>query len=139
MTWNFLSFFPQYPRTLVAVFCAASCAMLAGAPAFAKVPTEAGAQIPTPGSVTLLDVSSYYCVPCRALKPHIESLSKRYDEAGRAKVFLVDMEDDPSVVDRFHVDVTPTLIFFDKSGKEVGRLRGYQEEADIAAQLDKLL
>ena len=62
---------------------------------FALVSTEPNAQIPTPGMVTLLDVSSHYCIPCRAMKPRLESMSKRFDETRLAKVFLVEMEDDP--------------------------------------------
>ncbi len=122
-----------------------SClSLLIGATAFlsastyALVPTESNAQIPTPGMVTLLDVSSHYCIPCRAMKPRMESLSKRFDETGLAKVFLVDMEDDPAIIDRFQIEVTPTFLFFDAEGKEVARLRGIVEEAELAHLLQKL-
>ena len=105
---------------------------------FALVSTEPNAQIPTPGMVTLLDVSSHYCIPCRAMKPRLESMSKRFDETRLAKVFLVEMEDDPSIIDRFQIDVTPTFLFFDANGKEVARLRGIVEEAELANFLQKL-
>lgn len=105
---------------------------------FALVSTEPNAQIPTPGMVTLLDVSSHYCIPCRAMKPQLESMSKRFDETRLAKVFLVEMEDDPSIIDRFQIDVTPTFLFFDANGKEVARLRGIVEEAELANFLQKL-
>ena len=100
---------------------------------FALVSTEPNAQIPTPGMVTLL-----YCIPCRAMKPRLESMSKRFDETRLAKVFLVEMEDDPSIIDRFQIDVTPTFLFFDANGKEVARLRGIVEEAELANFLQKL-
>lgn len=111
-------------------------ALLTAGGALAKVPMESGAQVPTPGSLTLLDVSSYYCVPCRVMKPRIENLSRRYDDTGRAKVFMIEMDDDPGVIDRFHVDVTPTLILFDRHGRELMRHRGLMDEEQLARALD---
>lgn len=105
----------------------------------AKVPTEPNAQIPTPGKVTLLEVSSYYCVPCRIMKPRMASLSKTFDDTGKAKIFVVDVEDDPSLIDRYEIDVTPTLLLFDASGKVMLKMKGMREEKDLERLIKELL
>ena len=105
----------------------------------AKVPTEPHAQIPTPGKVTLLEVSSYYCVPCRIMKPRMANLSKTFDDTGKAKIFVVDVEDDPSLIDRYGIDVTPTLLLFDASGKVMMKMKGMREEKDLERLIKELL
>ena len=39
---------------------------------------------------------------------------------------------------RWKADIVPTLVFFDKSGREVERASGYMKESRMRALLDKL-
>ncbi|GEM_PF-5309916 len=125
---------------LTVLSAAAALCLAAHLPsAAARVPAEPDAVIPAPGKVTLLEVSSVWCVPCRAMKPRMENLSRRFDDTGRAKIYIVEMDNDPGVIDRFQVTVTPELILFDRNGREVMRKKGLTEEAELAGAIEALL
>ncbi len=106
----------------------------AAVPSAEKTPT-----IPAVGHPTLIEIGSHWCVPCRAMKPVMEKLSREYDEAGLAKVYVINIEDDFSVVARFNPAATPTFIVFDRSGQERARVKGAVDESVLHAMLKPLL
>src|SRR5436305_13667257 len=72
--------------------------------------------------------------PCRMLAPTVESVAEKY--AGNARVVKLNVDDNPSVSQRYGIKGIPTLILFN-NGKEEERIVGATSEAAISRILDK--
>jgi thioredoxin 1 len=82
----------------------------------------------------LIDFWAPWCAPCRMLAPTVEAVAEKY--AGNARVMKINVDDNPSVSQRFGIKGIPTLILF-KNGKEEERVVGATSEAAISRMLDK--
>ena len=82
----------------------------------------------------LVDFWAAWCAPCRMLAPTVESVAEKY--AGNARVVKLNVDDNPSVSQRYGIKGIPTLILF-KNGKEEERIVGATSEAAISRILDK--
>jgi thioredoxin 1 len=81
----------------------------------------------------LVDFWAVWCPSCRALGPAVDAVAD--DLAGRAKVFKLDVDDNPDIVERYKIQIIPTLMIF-KGGQKVGELFGAENTArTIAAAL----
>ena len=67
----------------------------------------------------LVDFWAAWCAPCRMLAPTVEAVAEKY--AGNAKVVKLNVDDNPSVSQRYGIKGIPTLILF-KNGQEVDRM-----------------
>jgi len=85
--------------------------------------------------ICLVDLFSDRCPPCRVLAPTISSLADKY--AGRVTVCKVDVDQAPTVAQRYGVRAIPTVLIM-KNGKEIARLVGLQPKTRYVALLDKL-
>lgn len=72
-----------------------------------------GASVPV-----LVDFTTTWCGPCRALSPILHKLAA--EQAGRLSVVTVDGDDQAALAARFRVKAFPTVIAF-SGGREVGR------------------
>lgn len=86
--------------------------------------------------ISLVDLFSDRCPPCRILAPTISLLANRY--AGKVNVCKVDVDRVPTVARRYQVSGIPTVLII-KNGKEVKRLVGLQSESQYVAVLNQLL
>jgi|SRR5215468_2297326 len=84
----------------------------------------------------LVDFWAEWCAPCRMMTPTIESLSTNF--AGRAKIVKLNVDDNPSVTQRYGIKGIPTLILF-KDGKEAERVVGATNEGGVARLLEENL
>ena len=82
----------------------------------------------------LVDFWAAWCAPCRMLAPTVEAVAEKY--AASARVMKLNVDDNPSVSQRFGIKGIPTLILF-KNGKEEERVVGATSEAAISRMLDK--
>jgi len=82
----------------------------------------------------LVDFWAAWCAPCRMLAPTVEAVAEKY--AGSARVVKLNVDDNPSVSQRFGIKGIPTLILF-KNGREEERVVGATSEAAISRILDK--
>lgn len=69
----------------------------------------------------LVDVSTRWCGPCRALTPLLENLAT--EQSARVKIVTVDADESPGLSARLGVRGFPTIIAFD-GGRETGRHLG---------------
>ena len=78
----------------------------------------------------LVDFWAPWCGPCRAMSPAVEAVARKL--AGEAKVYKVNVDDNPSVSPRFGIRGIPTMILF-KDGREANRLVGVSSTEQIEA------
>ena len=82
----------------------------------------------------LVDFWAAWCAPCRMLAPTVEAVADKY--AATARVVKLNVDDNPSVSQRYGIKGIPTLILF-KNGKEEERVVGATSEGAISRMLDK--
>ena len=86
--------------------------------------------------LTLVDFWASWCGPCKMLAPSIEELEKDYE--GRASICKVDVDECPSLAERFGIYSIPTVLIF-KDGELVERVIGYHLKREYSALLDKYI
>lgn len=84
----------------------------------------------------IVDVGADKCVPCVMMAPELESLKKEY--AGVLEVEFVDVWKYPEEARKYGVRGIPTQIFYDASGKELGRHLGFISKDNILAKFKSL-
>lgn len=94
-------------------------------------------EVPVKDTVTMVDLGSTSCVPCKLMEPVLASLEKQYQ--GRAAVVFIDVSKDHGAARKFGIRAIPTQIFFDAAGREVWRHAGFLDEKSCRTRLDKLL
>ena len=82
----------------------------------------------------LVDFWASWCAPCRMLAPTVEAVAEKY--AGNARVVKLNVDDNPSISQRYGIKGIPTLILF-KNGREEERVVGATSEAAISKMIDK--
>jgi len=86
--------------------------------------------------VALVDFYADWCAPCKMQGPIVHALADEY--AGRAAVGKLNVDRNQGVAQRYGVRGIPTLIVF-RDGREVERLVGVQDQARLAAAIEKAL
>ena len=105
--------------TLIAAFWTATC--WAAEPA--KLPK-------------LVDLGADKCIPCKMMAPILDGLKKEY--AGKLDVEFIDVWKKPDAGRPYKIQLIPTQIFFDASGKERFRHEGFFGKEDILAKWQEL-
>ena len=85
------------------------------------------------GRPVLVDFGANNCVPCRQIRPILREIGK--EQTGKAEVLIIDVYKFKSLATEHKIQVVPTLIFFDKSGKEVFRHMGAWDKESIVKKL----
>lgn len=84
-------------------------------------------------NVTLLQFSSAFCSPCKATAQIISHLVQGMDDA----VFIqVASEENLKLVEKFDIKSTPTVIFFNRDGIEVGRAVGIPTKEQVLISIN---
>lgn len=78
----------------------------------------------------VVDFWAPWCGPCRAMGPAVEAAAEKL--AGGAKVYKMNVDENPSASPRFNLRGIPTLIVF-KDGREANRLVGLSSREQIEA------
>jgi len=89
-----------------------------------------------PGIPRLAAVGAGECIPCKAMAPIRAELRREY--AGVLAVDFYDVWKDPDAAQHFRIRTIPTLIYYDASGRELGRQEGFVPKATILATLERL-
>ncbi|MBI1994301.1 MAG: thioredoxin [Deltaproteobacteria bacterium] len=84
----------------------------------------------------LVDFWAPWCGPCRMLAPTVEAIAEQY--AGDARVAKLNVDDNPTITQRYGIQGIPTLIMF-KDGEEKERIIGASSKETISRMIDKAL
>jgi thioredoxin 1 len=96
-----------------------------------KAAPAAAAKLPK-----LIDLGATKCIPCKMMAPILEELKKEY--AGRMNVEFIDVWKNPDAGKQYGIEMIPTQIFFNASGKELFRHVGFFGKEDILAKWKEL-
>lgn len=86
----------------------------------------------------LLDLGSKACIPCKLMAPILEEL--KTECAGKFDVQFIDVNEKENIVlaKQYNINLIPTQIFLDATGKELFRHEGFISKHDILARWRKL-
>jgi thioredoxin 1 len=84
----------------------------------------------------LVDLGADKCIPCKKMAPILEELQREY--AGRMEVVFIDVWKHPDAGRQYEIDLIPTQIFYDATGKELFRHEGFLGKEDILAKWKEL-
>ena len=84
--------------------------------------------------VAIVDFWAEWCAPCRLLGPTIDAIAD--DFAGKAKVYKMNVDENPDTPAKFSIRAIPTILVF-KGGEVVEQLQGNQPKDEIAAVIQK--
>ena len=89
--------------------------------------TETTASLPR-----LVDLGAGKCIPCKMMAPILDELKSQYQ--GKMDVIFVDVWEKPDEAKKYKINIIPTQIFFDASGKELYRHEGFFSKENILAK-----
>ena len=78
----------------------------------------------------LVDFWAPWCGPCRAMAPAVDAAAEKLGSS--AKVYKINVDENPDVSPRFNIKGIPTLIVF-KDRQEAKRLVGLSSKEQIEA------
>lgn len=76
----------------------------------------------------VVDFWATWCVPCKAIAPHLEALATAQN--GKLRVVKVDVDHSPGVAMKYGIRNIPTLLLF-KGGKVIGQQVGAVNRAGL--------
>jgi thioredoxin 1 len=88
------------------------------------------------GKPMIVDFGSNSCIPCRQLRPVLQKVRK--DHEGKLEVLIIEIQKNRQLAAEYQIQVMPTVVFIDKTGKEVFRHQGFMSEEKIKEQLTKM-
>src|SRR5207248_7156300 len=84
----------------------------------------------------LIDFWAPWCGPCRMVAPSVEEMAAQY--AGKLKVGKLNVDDHPSVAQRYGITGIPALLFF-KDGQVVETVVGAVPKSALQKKVDEVL
>lgn len=84
----------------------------------------------------LVDLGAGRCIPCRQMKPILDELKRDY--AAQFETIFIDVWENREEGKRYGIQIIPTQIFYDATGKERFRHEGFMAKKDILAKWQEL-
>ncbi|MFH0807268.1 MAG: thioredoxin family protein [Elusimicrobiota bacterium] len=88
--------------------------------------------------VTFVELGSVTCIPCKMMQPVMAEIEKEYGNKG-VKIIFYDVKTNEGnpYAQKYGIQLIPTQVFLDKSGKEFFRHEGFFPKEDIVKLLKK--
>ena len=88
---------------------------------------------PTPIDTTLkmtfVELGSNSCIPCKNMRPIMDSIQKKY--GSQIIVKFIDVIKNSQEAEPYHIEVMPTQVFLDTNNIEIHRHKGFYPEDSI--------
>ena len=88
-----------------------------------------------PYKITFIEIGADRCIPCKRMQPIMKEVAAEFAED--VQVVFYDVWKDPEPGRKYGVQLIPTQVFVDSTGKEVDRHVGFFPKEEIAALLVK--
>ncbi len=88
------------------------------------------------GNPTLAEFGRGTCIPCKQMKPILETLAVEYQ--GKLNVAIISVDEYRDLTTQYRIMAIPTQIFFDSNGNELIRHIGFLPKEEIVTQLKKI-
>lgn len=88
------------------------------------------------GLPVVVKLGSDRCYPCRMMNPTMKELAVEQD--GKAVFLNLDVYENRDLAKQVGVMVIPTILFFDKHGKQKGKTEGGMSKEDLLKTIKKL-
>ncbi len=85
------------------------------------------------GKPVLVDFGANKCIPCRQIRPILREIGKEY--VGKANVLIIDVWQMPQLAREYRIQLIPTLVFWDPTGKEIFRHMGAWDKNSMIQKL----
>ena len=92
-------------------------------------------EIASYGKPVLVDFGMESCTPCKMMVPVLEDLETNYRQD--VQTIFVHVGNEQGKTKEFGIQMIPTQIFFDATGKELERHTGFISKEDILATFQK--
>jgi len=84
----------------------------------------------------LVDFWAPWCGPCRVISPIVEEMASEY--AGKLTVGKLNVDDHPSIAQKYHITGIPALLFF-KDGEVANTVVGAVPKAVLQDNVNKVV
>ena len=85
--------------------------------------------------VTFIELGSVNCIPCKKMRPVMDSIEKKYSKQVKVVFHDVWTEAGAPYGQKYGIESIPTQVFLDVNGKEYFRHVGYFPEEDVVTVL----
>jgi thioredoxin 1 len=85
--------------------------------------------------VTFIEIGADRCIPCRKMQPIMKEVAEEFAED--VQVVFYDVWKDPEPGRTYGIQLIPTQVFVDSTGKEVDRHVGFFAKEELVAVLVK--
>jgi len=79
--------------------------------------------------ITFIELGADRCIPCKAMQPIMKEIAAEYK--GKVQVVFYDVWKDPEPARKYGIQLIPTQVFIDRTGKEVFRHVGLFPKDEI--------
>jgi thioredoxin 1 len=83
--------------------------------------------------ITFIELGSVDCIPCKAMRPVMRDLEKKFGDQIRIEFY--DVLQDEASAKKYGIRVMPTQVFLDQDGREFHRHEGFYPLAEIESLL----
>lgn len=85
--------------------------------------------------VTFIELGADKCIPCKAMQPIMREIAAEYKD--QVQVIFYDVWKNPEPGRKYGIQLIPTQVFIDKTGKEIFRHVGLFPKEELVAFLKK--
>lgn len=100
-----------------------------------KILTDKNFSQQTGSGISLVDFWASWCMPCKLMAPILNDVAEEVGD--QARICKVNIEEYPSVAQKYSVRNIPTLIIF-RNGKEIDRIVGVKQKDFLINKLNML-
>jgi thioredoxin 1 len=85
--------------------------------------------------ITFIELGADKCIPCKAMQPIMKEIAAEYK--GQVQVVFYDVWKNPEPGRKYGIQLIPTQVFMDKTGKEISRHVGLFPKPELVEFLKK--